>query len=139
MTKIEAIMLLKNIIQVSNNSDECNHVGVDAFHQEALEMAIKALNVASDEKVSGKHFDLPVPIGGTVYGLHLTHWDDEIREYVVESATVSKYGIVLKAWNEESELYATIYPDYWGKTAFATRSEAEAVLEKLEEVKYGKM
>ena len=53
MTESEAIRLLQNIIHVSDNSDECNNVEIDAFHQDAIELAIKALEEIQAHRAIG--------------------------------------------------------------------------------------
>ena len=53
MTESESIRLLQNIIHVSDNSDECNNVEIDAFHQDAIELAIQALEEIQQHRAIG--------------------------------------------------------------------------------------
>lgn len=53
MTESEAKLMLLTIIDVANNSDECNSVEIDAFYEEALSVGVNALEEIQQYRAIG--------------------------------------------------------------------------------------
>ena len=118
MTESEAIELLKHILYVSDHSDECNNVEIDGLYQEALDVAIKALEEIQtyrDAEEQGLLLRLPYPFGTKLY-------------YVIDDFD---YGMSVNEVIFDLEFVSDVlrYPNEY----YLTREEAEQALKQMGE------